>query len=51
MCKKCEKLKIELEEQIKHTKANYEAYQELKSKFEKLAVSFCYLTDVGNPLE
>lgn len=58
MCKNCEKLKQEIkelktqfEDEKQYKTANYKAFQELREKFERLAVSYCYLTDVGNPLE
>ena len=58
MCQNCKKLKAEIEklksklddeEQAKI--GNYNAFQDLKEKFERLAVSYCYWADISNPLE
>ena len=51
MCKQCERLKIELENEKECKIANYNAYQELSEKFKKLAVAYCYETDMCNPLD
>lgn len=58
MCQNCRKLhdKIEelqsqLEQEKEWKKGNYEAYQELKKRFEKLAVAYCYEVEVAGPFD
>jgi len=58
MCKNCKRLETEinelreqLEKEKEYKEGNYKAYQELKAKFEKLAVAYCYEVELCNPLE
>ena len=44
MCKKCKELE-------RHLKANYKSYQELKRKFEELAVAYCLEADLSTVLD